>query len=725
MSTPVDPHKSVVLRLSAAQSSGGDILFPERRITLHQGKDTITIGRASKISTKGFVASAENAWFDSPVMSRLHARLSVKMDDKKIEIKDLGSLHGTFLNGGQRISADEYVELRHGDVLQFGSPIWRGNEQFVPTTVKVGVQFPTRDGTSTFQVPDESEDECLDDSQSSDSVVMITSNRSHPAAQSIPAQVTRPETPVIDLTGALSGYRPRHSFNMSTPCGSQNRIQDARESASFVESQDETAEDVIYDLSTNYELEDPVADANPGDRTLVSDDMTELESSGSPKTGVKHGWYEFDEQDDGRDDGQDDEQDDHKSLSERTDDDSQIDYPDEDSDSQMDSFDEGVSDEDMESVSTDDDIQNNVVVEAGYAYGSEASDASDVSDDGSLDLDSRTAYTAWEYSSQHPQSLEYPEIVPLIDSLSRSPAPSNPSQTVPGANTVASIDWLLNSDKPRQPTPGLGHEETMPSHSSPATEAAAVLGARTGKIDYFLAREDNKMALGAQKATCQRPTSVQDLCNEYEPVDGLGNYSSAAHPATSSFILPSAENLSDPVESGPFCGFTPSEPRTTGSPVSISEEVYGCSRRTYVGISDIVNANQQNPSDKPERSLEQMEVGRKAKRKAENISDTTDAEERWAESASKIPSPDPSIDERNTHPDTHPEPPAETVQEPTKPSDHDGEHSTTREPQTLERPVKRARMMRVAERLGYAALGGVTAGAMIVGTLIYTAPTFG
>jgi hypothetical protein len=42
-----------------------------------------------------------------------------------------------------------------------------------------------------------------------------------------------------------------------------------------------------------------------------------------------------------------------------------------------------------------------------------------------------------------------------------------------------------------------------------------------------------------------------------------------------------------------------------------------------------------------------------------------------------------------------------------------------------ERPAKRARMMRVAERLGYAALGGVTAGAMIVGTLIYTAPTFG
>jgi hypothetical protein len=114
-------------------------------------------------------------------------------------------------------------------------------------------------------------------------------------------------------------------------------------------------------------------------------------------------------------------------------------------------------------------------------------------------------------------------------------------------------------------------------------------------------------------------------------------------------------------------------------------------------------------------------VDRKAKRKAEDISDTTDAEERWAGSVSKMPSPGPSVDEMNTHP----EPPAEVVQELIKPTDHDNGHPTTGDSQTQERPVKRARMMRVAERLGYAALGGVTAGAMIVGTLIYTAPTFG
>lgn len=40
------------------------------------------------------------------------------------------------------------------------------------------------------------------------------------------------------------------------------------------------------------------------------------------------------------------------------------------------------------------------------------------------------------------------------------------------------------------------------------------------------------------------------------------------------------------------------------------------------------------------------------------------------------------------------------------------------------RPAKRQRIRNIAERLGYAALGGVSVGAAIVTTLIYTAPTF-
>jgi hypothetical protein len=55
---------------------------------------------------------------------------------------DLGSLHGTFLNGNERIPANGTRELKDGDTVRFGAPIWHGAKQFVPTTVKVGLQFP-------------------------------------------------------------------------------------------------------------------------------------------------------------------------------------------------------------------------------------------------------------------------------------------------------------------------------------------------------------------------------------------------------------------------------------------------------------------------------------------------------------------------------------------------------------------------------------------------------
>lgn len=49
--------------------------FPEREFTLSSQTPTIRIGRASKVPTKGCVAAKDNAWFESPVMSRHHAEL--------------------------------------------------------------------------------------------------------------------------------------------------------------------------------------------------------------------------------------------------------------------------------------------------------------------------------------------------------------------------------------------------------------------------------------------------------------------------------------------------------------------------------------------------------------------------------------------------------------------------------------------------------------------------
>ncbi len=63
---------------------------------------------------------------------------------QKLEVKDLGSLHGTFLNGDDRVPKKGFRELKDGDTLQMGIPIWRGAEQFAPITLKVGIRFSDR-----------------------------------------------------------------------------------------------------------------------------------------------------------------------------------------------------------------------------------------------------------------------------------------------------------------------------------------------------------------------------------------------------------------------------------------------------------------------------------------------------------------------------------------------------------------------------------------------------
>lgn len=56
--------------------------FRTRTITLTEFNNTLRIGRASKVSTKGFVPAPDSAWFDSPVMSRNHAEIVANFQDK-------------------------------------------------------------------------------------------------------------------------------------------------------------------------------------------------------------------------------------------------------------------------------------------------------------------------------------------------------------------------------------------------------------------------------------------------------------------------------------------------------------------------------------------------------------------------------------------------------------------------------------------------------------------
>jgi hypothetical protein len=68
------------ITLSAEGCSAAELPFPERHIMLDATKNTIIIGRASKTSSKGFLAEQDNGWFDSAVMSRKHAEIKADVD---------------------------------------------------------------------------------------------------------------------------------------------------------------------------------------------------------------------------------------------------------------------------------------------------------------------------------------------------------------------------------------------------------------------------------------------------------------------------------------------------------------------------------------------------------------------------------------------------------------------------------------------------------------------
>lgn len=83
--------------------------------------EPVSIGRS--IGPKS-AASPDNGFFESKVLSRQHAE--IKGENGKVYIKDCGSSNGTFLNG-KRLSpegeASEYVEIKSGDLIDFGIDI--------------------------------------------------------------------------------------------------------------------------------------------------------------------------------------------------------------------------------------------------------------------------------------------------------------------------------------------------------------------------------------------------------------------------------------------------------------------------------------------------------------------------------------------------------------------------------------------------------------------------
>ncbi|CRG88398.1 hypothetical protein PISL3812_05428 [Talaromyces islandicus] len=154
--------------------------LPFRSLTFASNDDTAPLGRASKSESKNLMPAHDNAWFDSRVMSRDHAVLSVSLETQTVFIRDHGSMHGTLLNDS-KIQPKKNIPINNGDVLTFGSEVLRGDQTFRPIAVRFNCKWhdhslPTETPKvykNTFTVPDDDDDD--DNDNDNDDVQVVDS----------------------------------------------------------------------------------------------------------------------------------------------------------------------------------------------------------------------------------------------------------------------------------------------------------------------------------------------------------------------------------------------------------------------------------------------------------------------------------------------------------------------------------------------------------------------
>ncbi|KAJ3554744.1 hypothetical protein NPX13_g10530 [Xylaria arbuscula] len=140
-------------------SSGGDkviVILPsldqstqlrERRIILTPHCPVLCISRSSSDIHKGLISTSDNALFDCPVMSREHAEILARFDEKPVSVylKDTNSLHGTFLRDGSKevpLVQNQEVKLNNNDIITFGISVTRSYGTFPPCSVLFKMETP-------------------------------------------------------------------------------------------------------------------------------------------------------------------------------------------------------------------------------------------------------------------------------------------------------------------------------------------------------------------------------------------------------------------------------------------------------------------------------------------------------------------------------------------------------------------------------------------------------
>ncbi len=376
-----------------------------------------------------------------------------------------------------------------------------------------------------------------------------------------------------------------------------------------------------------------------------------------------------------------------------------------------------------------------------------------------------------ETSGSAPANKDLPATA--VESLDNARIPdAGPSEPAP--SMVAASTPVCRDRMPSPSDAALAKSVAFSEKSgrrTTASTASTALGAKSGKFEYFLAREHNKGRFagiscapadttGLYSATASGgslpsagPSTTADPSTNADPSSAAGPFFwamktsmdrlSTIQPLAHSpwlvngdrFLnchLPMAQDISfgdsqydDEAMTSAFTFQKHKEMLENIAPL----EPVQAPLRTHLGISDIVDgcqSIQSEPKSKGKRKAD--EISTLATNQAEKQKET-DANAQGDAAATQSAAPTPSVDPPSlitpsTTPELVTEPKQAATFSPDLPElpqlllgDAPGQNQATR-------PVKRRRLRKFAERVGYAALGGVTVGAMVVGSLIYTAPTF-
>ncbi len=387
----------------------------------------------------------------------------------------------------------------------------------------------------------------------------------------------------------------------------------------------------------------------------------------------------------------------------------------------------------------------------------------------SLELSAANGPTSMDLNQEN-TNVPSPEELPVVRFTSLAKKPSQ-----------VSIDGLLNSTHPQETGSVSAPYETVPPIAisssvttgdirppSPSDAALAksltsyvsyrgntpskidALSMKTGKFEFFAAREENK-SKAAKIADLYGESSLfgrNGLKNHHQPANGPFTIARKVSPPPMPVVsvarsdwyerganflktpiplnqeLPVDNSNDDDVAMTSAYTFHQHKLKLNGNP--IEEKVIEAPARTHVGISDIVDCCQNIPAGKA-----------KGKRKADEITETLSPTEEQYEAARKkqselTPAGPATPSSAPLEALLSPPPTAESIAEPKVSETFEPDLpllpaypvSDAYEVSRAVRPAKRRRLRKIVERVGYAALGGVTVGAMVIGSLIYTAPSF-